>query len=134
MKSFIVTGGYGFIGSNLVRFLLKKKFRVINIDNLSYSAQKYNLKGFKYTECCQKCNWNLKNKVQLKFWKIVKTKQWPFFENLKNVQKSLCIDSNHIKINVLKFFLIEASYSQKFPDGNQIDDLPPDRHNTWKNT
>ena len=45
MKRFIVTGGYGFIGSNLVRLLLKKKFKVLNIDNFSYSAQKYNLRG-----------------------------------------------------------------------------------------
>ena len=43
MKRFIVTGGYGFIGSNLVKILLKKKFKVLNIDNLSYAAQKYNL-------------------------------------------------------------------------------------------
>ncbi len=47
MKRFIVTGGYGFIGSNLIKMLLKKKFKVINIDNLSYSAQKYNLKDVK---------------------------------------------------------------------------------------
>ena len=43
MKKVIVTGGYGFIGSNLIRLLLKKKYTVLNIDNLSYSAQKYNL-------------------------------------------------------------------------------------------
>ena len=47
MKRFIVTGGYGFIGSNLIRLLLKKKFSVLNIDSLSYSAQKYNLKDIK---------------------------------------------------------------------------------------
>ena len=45
MKRFIVTGGYGFIGSNLIKLLLKKKFKVFNIDKLSYSAQKYNLKA-----------------------------------------------------------------------------------------
>ena len=48
MKRFIVTGGYGFIGSNLIHLLLKKKFKVFNIDNLSYSAQKYNLKDIKF--------------------------------------------------------------------------------------
>jgi len=44
MKKFIVTGGSGFIGSNLVKFLLKKNFFVINIDKLNYSANPYNLK------------------------------------------------------------------------------------------
>tara|TARA_B100000029_G_scaffold269382_1_gene264711 strand:- start:119 stop:1150 length:1032 start_codon:yes stop_codon:yes gene_type:complete len=44
MKRFIVTGGSGFIGSNLVKFLLKKNYFVINIDKLSYSANPYNLK------------------------------------------------------------------------------------------
>ena len=47
MKRFLVTGGYGFIGSNLIRQLLKKKYSVLNIDSLSYSAQKYNLKDVK---------------------------------------------------------------------------------------
>ena len=44
MKKFVVTGGSGFIGSNLVKYLLAKKYFVINIDNLSYSAHPYNLK------------------------------------------------------------------------------------------
>ena len=44
MKKFIVTGGSGFIGSNLVKFLLSKSYFVINIDKLSYSANPYNLK------------------------------------------------------------------------------------------
>lgn len=41
----MVTGGTGFIGSNLVKYLLKKKYFVINVDKLSYSANPYNLKG-----------------------------------------------------------------------------------------
>ena len=47
MKKIIVTGGSGFIGSNLVKFLLKKNYFVINIDKLSYSANPYNLKEVK---------------------------------------------------------------------------------------
>jgi dTDP-glucose 4,6-dehydratase len=45
MKKVIVTGGAGFIGSNLVKYLLKQKYFVINIDKLSYSANPYNLKN-----------------------------------------------------------------------------------------
>ena len=56
MKKVIVTGGYGFIGSNLIASLIKKKYFVINIDKLSYSSNKYNLK-----------NLNLKNYI---FYKI----------------------------------------------------------------
>ena len=41
-KTVIVTGGYGFIGSNLVKYLIKKNYFVINIDKLSYSANLYN--------------------------------------------------------------------------------------------
>jgi dTDP-glucose 4,6-dehydratase len=44
MKKIVVTGGSGFIGSNLVKFLLKKNYFVINIDKLGYSANPYNLK------------------------------------------------------------------------------------------
>ena len=47
MKKVIVTGGSGFIGSNLIQLLLKKKYFVINIDKFSYSANPYNVKDFK---------------------------------------------------------------------------------------
>ena len=41
MKKIIVTGGSGFIGSNLVDFLIKKRFFVVNIDKLTYSSNNY---------------------------------------------------------------------------------------------
>ena len=44
MKKIIVTGGNGFIGSNLINFLLEKKFFVINIDKNKYSNGSYLLK------------------------------------------------------------------------------------------
>ena len=46
-KNIIVTGGIGFIGSNLINFLIKKKFKVINIDKVTYSSNFYNTKKFK---------------------------------------------------------------------------------------
>ena len=43
----IVTGGLGFIGSNLIDLLIKKNFFVINIDKGTYSSNFYNVKEFK---------------------------------------------------------------------------------------
>ena len=49
MKKIIVTGGSGFIGSNLVDFLIRKNFFVINLDKLTYSSNniKNNLRNNK---------------------------------------------------------------------------------------
>ena len=46
MQRFIVTGGLGFIGSNLIELLLSRKFKVLNIDKVSYASNTYNVKDF----------------------------------------------------------------------------------------
>jgi len=46
MKKIIVTGGLGFIGSNLIDLLLEKNFYVINIDKITYSSNFYNTRDF----------------------------------------------------------------------------------------
>ena len=43
----IVTGGLGFIGSNLIKLLLENNFFVINIDKMNYASNIYNLKNIK---------------------------------------------------------------------------------------
>jgi len=65
MKKFVVTGGSGFIGSNLIKFLINKNYFVINIDKLSYSANPYNLK------------------------EITKNKKYKFFKQDINNQKEI---------------------------------------------
>ena len=47
MKKVIVTGGNGFIGSNLINFLILKNYFVINIDKNTYSKNSYILKNLK---------------------------------------------------------------------------------------
>ncbi len=47
-KTVIVTGGLGFIGSNLIEILLEKKYKVINVDKVTYSSNFYNTKNFKF--------------------------------------------------------------------------------------
>jgi len=46
MKTIIVTGGAGFIGSNFVLYMLKKydQYRIINLDKLTYAGNLENLK------------------------------------------------------------------------------------------
>ena len=57
MKKIIVTGGLGFIGSNLIELLLNKNFYVINVDKVSYSSNFYNTrefiqnKNYKFIKC-----------------------------------------------------------------------------------
>ena len=46
-KKAVVTGGLGFIGSNLIELLIKKNFFVINIDKINYASNIYNLKNVK---------------------------------------------------------------------------------------
>ena len=45
-KNIVVTGGLGFIGSNLIELLIQKKYFVINIDKISYASNFYNTKKF----------------------------------------------------------------------------------------
>ena len=46
MKNIIVTGGLGFIGSNLIKLLILEKFNIINIDKVTYSSNFYNIKEY----------------------------------------------------------------------------------------
>ena len=65
MKKVIVTGGSGFIGSNLVNYLISKKYFVINIDKLSYSSSKFALRYLKNNKkyVFFKCDINNKKKI-----------------------------------------------------------------------
>jgi dTDP-glucose 4,6-dehydratase len=104
MKKAIVTGGLGFIGSNLIVKLLKKNFKVINIDKISYASNKYNLK-------------NVLNKKQYKFIRsdIGNNSVYPIINNFKpdvifnlaaetHVDRSIDNPASFVKNNILSTF------------------------------
>jgi len=62
MKKIIVTGGLGFIGSNLIDLLLKKNFFVINIDKATYSSNQYNVKDLSKSKKYKFIKLDIKNR------------------------------------------------------------------------
>ena len=62
MTKILVTGGLGFIGSNLVKILLSKKYNVLNIDKVTYASNFYNVREFKNIKKYKfiKCDINIK--------------------------------------------------------------------------
>ena len=110
MKKVVVTGGSGFIGSNLIQLLLKKNFFVINIDKSSYSANPYNVKNFKKNKNYLFFKLDINNKQ--KIFKILKKYKPIGIFNLAaetHVDRSIDDAENFIKSNVLGVYnLLEA--------------------------
>tara|TARA_Y100000389_G_scaffold162027_1_gene164663 strand:- start:1279 stop:2292 length:1014 start_codon:yes stop_codon:yes gene_type:complete len=70
MKKIIVTGGLGFIGSNLIDLLIRKNYYVINIDKVTYSSNFYNTKDFKNSKKYKFIKCDIKdNKIKKIFYK-----------------------------------------------------------------
>ena len=70
MKKIIVTGGLGFIGSNLIKLLIKKNYYVINIDKVSYASNFYNTRNFSDKKNYKFVKLDINNRSKLK--KILK--------------------------------------------------------------
>ena len=108
MNTIIVTGGLGFIGSNLIKILNKKNFFIINIDKAAYASNfkniPENIKNYKFYKE------DINNKIFLI--KILKKYNPSKIFNLaaeSHVDRSIDNPKNFIKSNITGVFsLLEA--------------------------
>ena len=112
MKKVLVTGGLGFIGSNLIKLLLKKNYYVINIDKVSYSSNKYNVKEYDNNKNYKFIKLDINSKKLTKIFKRYKPIGVFNLAAETHVDRSIDNPSNFIKSNILGTFNLLESFRE----------------------
>ncbi len=115
MKKVLVTGGLGFIGSNLIKLLIAKKYFVINLDKISYASNFYNVKEFSNSKKYKFIKADLNNKS--KILNIFKKYKPDVIFNLAaetHVDRSIDSPFDFIKSNIFGVFNLLESFRKYY--------------------
>jgi len=120
MSKIVVTGGLGFIGSNLIELLINKGFTIINIDKTSYASNFYNVSKFKKNKKYKFFKIDINNKK--KIINILKKYKPIGIFNLAaetHVDRSIDSPKEFISSNILGTFNILEAYRNYSKNNNK---------------
>lgn len=91
MKNILVTGGAGFIGTNLIKTLIKDNYYITSIDNYSTGLKENEIEGVKYINSDIELINQLESKFDLCFHLAAQSRVQPSFED---PQESIRVNVN----------------------------------------
>ena len=91
MKNILVTGGAGFIGTNLIKTLIKDNYYITSIDNYSTGLKENEIEGVKYINSDIESIDQLESKFDLCFHLAAQSRVQPSFED---PQESIRVNVN----------------------------------------